>query len=86
MASPTEEEWKTIEGSFRKHVSFANYNGATDGKHVQVIKPADSGFLFYNRNTYFNVVLLGVCDSNYQFTFVDTGSYSKTSDSSTFTN
>jgi len=46
--------------------------------------PADCGSLFYN-NYYFSVVLLGVCDSNYQFTFVDIGSYGR-SDSSIFKN
>jgi len=51
---------------------------------VHVITAADRGSLFCNNN-YFSVALLGVCDSNYQFTFVDIGSYGR-SDSSTFKN
>jgi len=56
--------------------------GAKDGKHVGVIVPADSGSLFYNFKNYFSIVLLGVCDSKYCFTFVDIGSYGKSPDSS----
>lgn len=51
--------------------------GAKDGKHVGVILPADTGSLFYNFKNYFSVVLLGVCDSKYRFTFVDIGSYGR---------
>jgi hypothetical protein len=54
--------------------------GAKDGKHVGVIVPADSGSLFYNFKNYFSVVLLGVCDSKYCFTFVDISSYDKSLD------
>jgi hypothetical protein len=50
---------------------------------VRVITPADRGSLFCNN--YFSVALLGLCGSNYQFTFVDIGSYGR-SDSSTFKN
>jgi hypothetical protein len=82
MAPPTQQEWKTVEEGFRKRATFRNYIGAKDGKHAGVIVPADSGSLFYNFKNYFSLVLLGVCDSKYHFTFVDIGSYGKSPDSS----
>jgi hypothetical protein len=82
MAALTEQEWKTVEEDFRKCANFPSCTGAKNGKHLGVIVPADSGFLFYNFKNYFSVVLLGVCDSKYRCTFVDVGSYGKSPDSS----
>jgi len=76
MAQPTEEN-----GRLSKKI-LESVRRAKDGKHVGVIVPADSGSLFYNFKNYFSVVLLGICDSKYCFTFVDIGSYGKSSDSS----
>lgn len=46
----------------------------------------DGGSLFYNYKHYFSVVLLAVCDSNYNFTLFYVGSYGISSDSQFFTN
>jgi len=46
-----------------------------------VITTADSGSLLYNYKNYFAVVLFGVCGYNFGFTFVDIGSYGKSSGS-----
>jgi hypothetical protein len=82
VASPTEQEWKTVEEDFRKRANFPKCTGAKNGRHMGVIVPADNGSLFYNFKNYFSVVLLGVCDSKYRFTSVDIGSYGKCPDSS----
>lgn len=59
---------------------FPNCLGAVDGKHIRIIKPAQSGS-YYNYIKYFSIILMAVCDSNYMFTFVDVGSYGRHADS-----
>jgi hypothetical protein len=51
---------------------------------MRVIKPENSGSLFYNYKHYFSIVLQAVYDAQYCFTAVDIGSYGKSSDSSIF--
>lgn len=80
----TEEEWKELASGFETHSNFPHCIGAVDGKHIRVIKPTDSGSLYYNYKNYFSLVLLGVCDANYNFIYVDIGAYGKSSDSSVF--
>jgi hypothetical protein len=79
--APTEQEWKTIEEGFIKRANFPDCVGPKGNKHVGVIERADIGSQLYNFKSYFSV-LLGVSDSNYNFTFVDIGSYGNRSDSS----
>lgn len=44
-----------------------------DGKNIRIIKPMDTGSLYYNILKIFSISLLAVCDSNYRFLFVDIG-------------
>lgn len=80
------EKWLEIEEGFIKHSNFPHCLGAIDGKHIRIIKPQNSGSLYYNYKHYFSIQLLAICDSNYCFTFVDVGDYGKNSDSSIFKN
>jgi hypothetical protein len=75
------EKWLEIVNGFERHAHFPNCIGAIDGKHIKIIKPVDSGSLFYNYKNYFSTLLLAVCDSNNYFTYVDTGSCGRCSDS-----
>lgn len=40
--------------------------------------------MFYNYKNYYSSVLFAMCDSNYLFTYIDVGSYGKSSDSGIF--
>lgn len=80
----TEARWKDIAEGFYKRWQFPNCIGAIDGKHVRLRKPALSGSLFYNYKNFFSVVLLAIVDADYNFIFIDVGSYGKESDSSIF--
>ncbi|XP_054259855.1 uncharacterized protein LOC128984546 [Macrosteles quadrilineatus] len=80
----TAEQWKCISNDFESVTNYPNCVGALDGKHVRLTKPWNSGSMYYNYKNYFSVVLLAMCDANYQFTFIDAGAYGKESDSSVF--
>lgn len=82
----TEDEWLNIAAGFESRANFPNCLGAIDGKHVRIIQPPGSGSTYFNYKKYFSIVLLAVCDSNYRFIYIDTGSYGKASDSSVFKN
>ncbi|XP_044746944.1 protein ALP1-like [Coccinella septempunctata] len=86
MKEPTKEKWKEIAEGFEKFTNFPNCIGAIDGKHIRIIKPVESGSLFYNYKNFHSTVLLAICDANYCFISVDIGAYGKSNDSSIFKN
>jgi hypothetical protein len=69
---------------FERRANFLHCIRAIDGKHIQVIQPRESGSLYFNYKEYFSFVLLAVCDADYTFTYVDIGSYGRSSNSSIF--
>lgn len=80
----TQERFKSIALGFETKTQFPHCIGAVDGKHIRIIKPQDSGSLFWNYKDFFSVVLLAVADSQYRFMFVNIGAYGKDCDSSLF--
>ena len=48
--------------------------------------PAKSGFLFYNYKKSFSIVLLAVCNTDYEFTLIDIGGAGRQSDRGVFSN
>ena len=72
-----EPEWQNIAIRFMENANFPNCLGAIDGKHIRIIKPTASGSLYYNYKNFYSMVLLAVCGAQYNFTYVDIGSFGK---------
>ncbi len=64
------EEWKQVANAFESKWNFPNCLGAMDGKHVVIVTPANSGLLFFNYKKTFSIVLLAICNANYEFLIV----------------
>lgn len=73
-----------LENNFNMKASFPNCIGAIDGKHIRIIRPCDSGCLYYNYKKYVSINILAVCNLNYEYIHVDVGSYGKSSDSTIY--
>uniref|UniRef100_A0A8C5PRF5 DDE Tnp4 domain-containing protein n=1 Tax=Leptobrachium leishanense TaxID=445787 RepID=A0A8C5PRF5_9ANUR len=86
LPTPTDEAWVAIAAGFWGRANFPNCLGAVDGKHVCIVKPLHSGSLYQNDKHFFSIGLLAVADANYNFVYVDVGSYGKDSDSTLFRN
>ena len=81
----SEEEWQRIAAKF-KEWNFPNCMGATDGKHVLLKQPAYYGSYYFNYKGTFSLVLLGLVDGDYKFTYVDVGCNGRVSDGDVFRN
>lgn len=80
----TRDDWEKVSREFEKRANFPHCIGAIDGKHMRVIKPMHTGSLYFNYKHYFSIVLLALCDANYNFLYIDVGAYGKSSDSAVF--
>lgn len=80
------ERWLEISSVFEKNANFPHCLGALDGKHIRIIKPTKSGSLYYNYKNFFSIVLFAVADANYNFIYIDVGSFGREGDSTVFEN
>lgn len=78
------EKWIEIAKGFQTFAQFPNCIGAIDGKHIRTKQPPNSGSMYYNYKQYYSTVLFAMCDSNYCFTYIEVGSYGKSSDAGIF--
>lgn len=81
-----EELWNKSASGFLERANFPNCLGAIDGKHFRVVKPTESGSLYYNYKHFFSILMVAICDANYKFLYIDVGSYGKSSDPTVFKN
>lgn len=82
----SEDEWKATSEEFEKNWNFNHCLGAIDGKHIDITKPQESGSYYFNYKHNFNIVLMAVCNANYEFLMVDIGSNGRVSDGEVFSN
>lgn len=69
---------------FSSRWNFPNCCGAIDGKHIQVIRPSNSGSEFYNYKRSFSIILFALVDGEYCFKFIDVGANGRASDAAVF--
>lgn len=75
-----EHEWKLIAKQLEERWNFSNGLGGVDGKHIQIIPPANSGSHYYNYKGSHSLVLMAVANANYESFVVDFGANGRLSD------
>lgn len=84
MQPLTKEYLEEIARGFQSAANFPHCIGAVDGKHIRLVSPFESGSMYFNYKDYHSIVLMGIADSKYRFTYAHIGSYGKDCDSSIF--
>ncbi|RVE48412.1 hypothetical protein evm_006973 [Chilo suppressalis] len=74
------EKWRNIAQQFEDRWNFPHCLGAIDGKHIDIIPPADNGSYYYNYKKRHSMVLMAIVDANYEFLLVDFGTNGRISD------
>ena len=80
------EEWENIARDFQETRNLPRVVGATDGKHIRIQCPKQSGTLFHNYKGFFSFVLLAICDARYCFTLFDVAQCESNNDAGVLAN
>ncbi|XP_040071726.1 uncharacterized protein LOC120844158 [Ixodes scapularis] len=74
LVSPrTKDEWLAVMKNFYERWQFPQCIGALDGKHVTIIKPLNSGSVYFNYKKTFSIVLFALVDADSRFLYIDVG-------------
>lgn len=74
------QKWEEIAKMFNERWNFPHCLGAIDGKHIDIVPPADSGSFYYNYKGRHSMVLLALVDARYRFLLADFGTNGRVSD------
>ena len=74
-------EWLQISETFLSRWNFPNCLGATDGKHIQIRPPPDTGSEYFNYKKTFSIILLAIAGPDYECIYADIGSNGRMNDS-----
>ncbi|CAN7951238.1 unnamed protein product [Ixodes pacificus] len=74
LVSPrTKDEWLAVMKNFCERWQFPQCIGALDGKHVTIIKPPNSGSVYFNYKKTSSIVLFALVDADSRFLYIDVG-------------
>lgn len=78
LSTPTNvQEWLAISQKFNTRWHMPHVLGCLDGKHVRIARPRRSGSQYYNYKGYFSIVLMAICNAEYEYLYVDVGAGGK---------
>ncbi|XP_014281041.1 putative nuclease HARBI1 isoform X2 [Halyomorpha halys] len=80
----TVSEWNDIQKGFNDLWNFPHCVGCIEGKHILLQCPRNLTSQYYNYKGTFSIVLLAMVDHDYNFTFIDIGSYGNIADGGIF--
>ncbi|KAG0721053.1 putative nuclease HARBI1 [Chionoecetes opilio] len=69
----TEDDWRKVSEEFNATWNFPNLLGAVNGKHVNIVPPANSGSYFYNYKGRHSLVLIAIVNAKHEFLMCDIG-------------
>lgn len=82
----SEDDWRAVAKKFEQKWNFSHCIVAIDGKHIVMQAPGRSGSYYFNYKKSHSIVLIAVCNGNYQFTLLDIGDTGRNSDGGVFGN
>nr|CAI5844452.1 unnamed protein product [Callosobruchus analis] len=80
MRIPCHEDWNRIEHGFRTKLNFPGCIGALDGKHINTSTIPNNTSDYYDYKGRHSIILLGLVDDDYCFSYINVGTNGRASD------